>query len=181
MFIGIDNGLTGGIAILEDDGAVYETFIMPTKLGPSSRGVSTNIIDARKLAKIIARPDVTHIAVEKPAGAENYNAAVSMADSFASIRTVVECTGKRLHAVSAYNWQRHFWPSPPRTPKGQERPAKYDPKYLAAIAARKQWPGRVFLGTPQSTTSHKGIIDALLICEYVRFKTLHPDTLFPDL
>jgi len=171
MIVGIDNGLTGAIVILTREGEIFDTILMPVETGPSSRGRATNIIAARKLVKILKNPLIgPNIAVEKPGGAHDYNAAVSMADSFATLRTVVLALGKTLHAVTSGDWQREFWPTPPRTPKGQERPAKYDPKYLAAIAARKVWPGTVFLASPQSTTSHKGIVDAALIAEFLRRK-----------
>jgi hypothetical protein len=136
--------------------------------------VEASVVDARAFSAIIGNHlAADHIAIERPAGAQDVNAVQSMADSFATCRTVILCRGKTLHALTAYEWQRSFWPAPPRAKKGEPKLPKFDTKRAAALAARAIWPDRVFLATPRSTVSHDGIVDACLIAEHMRRK-LYP-------
>jgi hypothetical protein len=171
MIIGIDNGLNGGIAVLSPSGEIIATYVMPRCTGPRGKGVAANVVDARAFSTIVGEyPEAEHIAIERPAGAQDVNAVQSMADSFATCRTVIICRGRTLHALTAYDWQRSYWPAPPRAKKGGPKLPKFDTKYAAAVAARKIWPGRVFLATPRCTVAHDGIVDACLIAEHLRMK-----------
>lgn len=169
MFIGIDNGLNGGIAVLAADGSILATYVMPRGTGPRGKGMEANIVDARAFSSILgAHLECDHIAIERPAGSQDVNAVQSMADSFATCRTIILCRGKTLRALTAYEWQRSFWPAPPRAKKGAPKLPKFDTKLAAAVASRKIWPDRVFLATPRSVVGHDGIIDACLIAEHLR-------------
>lgn len=177
MIIGVDNGLSGGIAVLSMTGDIIATYVMPRGTGPRGKGVAANVVDARAFSAIIgAHLEATHIAIERPAGAQDVNAVQSMADSFATCRTVILCRGKELYALTAYDWQRSFWPAPPRAKKGEPKLPKFDTKRAAALAARTIWPGRVFLASPRCTVAHDGIVDACLIAEHLRRKIYPPTT-----
>ncbi len=170
MIIGIDNGLNGGVAVLSPTGEILATFVMPKTTGPRGKGVDANIVDARAFSQIVGDYGAEHIAIERPAGSQDVNAVQSMADSFATCRTIIVCRGRTLHALTAYEWQRSYWPAPPRAKKGEPKLPKFDTKYAAALAARKLWPDRVFLAGPRCTVAHDGIVDACLIAEHLRRK-----------
>lgn len=170
-FIGIDNGLNGGIAVLNARGEIVATYVMPRGIGPRGKGVEASVVDARLFSAIIGEyPEAKEIAIERPAGAQDVNAVQSMADSFATCRTVIVCRGRKLHALTAHDWQRSFWPSPPRAKKGEPKPPKFDTKAAALRAAAVIWPGRDFLATSRSKVAHDGIVDACLIAEHLRRK-----------
>lgn len=184
MIIGIDNGLNGGIAVLNDDGSVVATYVMPRTTGPRGKGAAANIVNARAFSAIIGNyPDAENIAIERPVGAQDVNAVQSMADSFATCRTVILCRGRTLHAVTAHEWQRSFWPSPPRAKAGQPKLPKFDTKAAAAKAAAEVWPHRDFLASARCTKGHDGIIDAALIAEHLRRSlfTQKPEPIQPTL
>lgn len=169
MIIGIDNGLNGGIAVLRPTGEIIATYVMPRGTGPRGKGVAASVVDARAFSAIIGEyPEAIDIAIERPAGAQDVNAVQSMADSFATCRTVILCRARKLHALTAYEWQRSFWPAPPRAKKGEPKLPKFDTKYAAAVAARKIWPDRVFLAGDRCTKTHDGLVDACLIAEHLR-------------
>lgn len=177
LIIGVDNGLNGGIAVLSMTGEIIATYVMPRGTGPRGKGVEASVVDARAFSTIIGdHLNASHIAIERPAGAQDVNAVQSMADSFATCRTVILCRGKELHALTAYDWQRSFWPAPPRAKKGEPKRPKFDTKRAAALAARTIWPGRVFLASPRCTVAHDGIVDACLIAEHLRRKIYPPTT-----
>jgi len=171
MILGIDNGLNGGIAVLTLTGEIVATYTMPRGTGPRGKGVAANVVDARLFSSIIGEyPDAQEIAIERPAGSQDVNAVQSMADSFATCRTVILCRNRVLHAVTAYEWQRTFWPAPPRAKKGEPKPPKFDTKAAALKAAAALWPGRDFLASGRSKVAHDGIVDACLIAEHLRRK-----------
>ena len=175
MFIGIDNGLGGGIAVLDERGGIVATYTMPRTTGPRGKGAAANIVDARVFSSIIGTyPDAKFIAIERPAGSQDVNAVQSMADSFATCRTVVECRRPgALRALTAWDWQRTFWPAPPRAKKGEPKPPKFDTKAAAMKAARVLWPHHDFLATSRSKVGHDGLIDACLIAEHLRRDVLN--------
>jgi len=175
MFIGIDNGLNGGIAVLDESGGIVATYTMPRATGPRGKGAAANIVDARVFSSIIGTyPAALFIALERPAGSQDVNAVQSMADSFATCRTVIECRRPgTLWPLTAWDWQRTFWPAPPRAKKGQPKPPKFDTKAAAMKAARELWPARDFLATSRSKVAHDGMVDACLIAEHLRRAVLN--------
>lgn len=173
MFIGIDNGLNGGIAVLDQDGRILEMFVMPRGIGPRGKGEAASVVDARAFSQIIGNfPDAKEIAIERPAGAQDVNAVQSMADSFATCRTIIICRGRNLHAPHAYEWQRTFWAPPPRAKKGEPKLPKFDTKAAALRAATALWPNHRFIATERSKVAHDGLVDACLIAEHLRKKLL---------
>lgn len=155
--------------MLSDDGAIVETCVMPKTTGARGRGMNENIVDARAFSEIIGRyPEARVIAIERPAGSQDVNAVQSMADSFATCRTVIVCRGREIYTVNAFTWQREYWPSPPRAKAGEPKLPKFDTKAAAYKAASSIWPDQSFLATARSSVPHDGIVDACLIAEHVR-------------
>jgi hypothetical protein len=177
MIAGIDNGLGGGIAILSNEGEILALYRMPKGTGPRGKGADANVVDARAFSSIIGDfPDATEIAIERPAGSQDVNAVQSMADSFATCRTVILCRGRKLHAPHPKEWQRTFWVPPKPAKKGEQR-EKFDTKAAALAAAAKLWPGRDFIATDRSSKAHDGLVDAALIAEWLRRKLFAPHLL----
>lgn len=171
MFIGIDNGLQGGIAVLDHDGSIVDLYVMPRADGPRCGKQSGSVVDARGLSQIIGlHPQAADIAVERPMGARDAAAAMSMADSFATCRTIILCRARKLHAVEVHAWQKSFWKTPSKKERGGQ---KFDTKKAALAAAKAIWPQRDFLASARAYVPHDGLVDACLIAEYLRRKTLN--------
>lgn len=166
FYIGIDNGLDGGIAIISSEGQLLATDPMPTisngkKRQTSSEGVVLLLGDYGD--RFIGPQDSCFVLYERPAGSQNVSAAVSMQDSFARIDTVLMMGAFARMALIANDWQGSFWKKP-KMPKG----VKFDTKAAAAKAAHELWPDHCWLKTERCKTPHDGMIDAALIAEFGR-------------
>lgn len=152
-YIGIDNGISGGIAIVDEKGRHLYAIPMPvTKHGKRSE------IDVRKVKAVLAplHGDIL-VTIEEPGGAKSYHAAVSMAASFHALRAVVECLCIPLQRITPAKWQKPML----KAKAGDTKPA-------ALKKVLELWPTANLLGTPRCTIPNTGIIDALLIAEWAR-------------
>lgn len=168
IYIGIDCGLDGAIAVLDESGRIRLRRKMPTvKVG---KGRKIDLIDLETFIQSPLGPtqmynEMTY-AIEDPGGHAPSAAGLrSMTYSFAVTEAFVSSTRERYDLVRALEWQRTFWKKP-KMPKGQ----KFDTKAAALTAARKLWPKEDFLATERSSKPHEGIVDALLIAEHIRRK-----------
>ena len=165
IYIGIDNGLTGGLVALSDHpGLLIESWPMPIQ--SKNKG---NEVDALALWKIVSKYGMTSLAfgitviLETPGKhSPGAQALCSMWDSFGAIRGVLESHGIRHHRIAPQTWQKAMLG---KLEKGQTKPA-------ALSKARQLWPDEKWLATPRSTKPHEGLIDAALIAEYARINQL---------
>jgi RNase H-fold protein (predicted Holliday junction resolvase) len=162
VFVGVDNGLDGGIAVVSEDRGLLLAIPMPTISDGKKRKADAHMVNA-----FLDSVNGSTVVVERPAGSKSVIAAVSMADTFARIETVLQLGGYRHQFVTAKAWQKEFWTVPPM-PKGQ----KFDTKAAALLAANRLWPNANWLASPRCRVPHDGMIDAALIAEYARRKRL---------
>ena len=165
VYVGIDNGLTGGIAVLESASMELTLFRMPSTTASKKKdrvdGVGiADLINVQYLKK-------ARFLVEKPSGSKQASSARSMADSFARIETVLELLHIEYQTIRAQDWQPEFWTKPDSL-QGEE----WDTKIAARLAVEKIWPDQSFLPTPRHSVPHDGLVDAALIAEYARRKGL---------
>ena len=164
IYIGIDNGLTGGLVALSDHpGPPIEMIVMPT------RGKTNgNEVDAKEVYFILSAISgglsgrITVILETPGKHSPGAQALSSMWDSYGAIRGVLESRGIRHHRITPQAWQKKMLPG---CAKGDTKPA-------ALAKARQLWPQENWLATPRSTVAHGGLIDAALIAEYGRILNL---------
>jgi hypothetical protein len=161
IYIGIDNGLTGGlVAISDHPGAPIETSVMPTR--GKTKG---NEVDAEAVWDWIYRVGGSACAVilETPGKhSPGAQALCSMWDSYGAIRGVLECRRIRHHRITPQAWQKVMLVG---CKKGDTKPA-------ALAKARQLWPEESWLASPRCSKPHDGMIDAALIAEYGRISRL---------
>jgi hypothetical protein len=165
IYIGIDNGLTGGLVALSDyPGPPIQSWPMPIK----AKGKG-NEVDSLALWNMVSKYGMTSFAfgitviIETPGKhSPGALALCSMWDSFGAIRGVLESRGVRHHRVDPQVWQKAMLG---KVEKGQTKPAAF-------ARARQLWPDEDWLATPRSTKPHEGLIDAALIAEYGRRNNL---------
>jgi len=176
IYIGIDNGLTGGIAAVSDHpGPIIDLWPMPTR--GKSKG---NEVDAELVWSFIDKwkrdSDSVTVILETPMtgwGSQNKNeegrqfrvssrSIASMWDSYGAIRGVIESRGIRHHRITPQTWQKRMLVG---CAKGDTKPA-------ALAMARRLWPDEKWLASPRCKTPHDGMIDAALIAEYGRLSNL---------
>ena len=163
VYIGIDPGLSGGIAILR--GRELELHIMPTFGDGKKRRVDVDILDAILFPTRASSSAM--ILYESPAGSKNARALASMADSFARIETLLILCQFRREPITARKWQKEFW-TVPKMAKGKT----FDTKAAALKVAKQLWPDRDWRASGRCKVPHDGLVDAALIAEYARRKGL---------
>ena len=162
IYIGIDNGLTGGLVALSDHpGSPIAMTPMPTR--GKSKG---NEVDAAAVMEwmhlIGPLPSITVIIETPGKHSPGAQALCSMWDSYGAIRSVMECRGIRHHRITPQAWQKAMLIG---CAKGDTKPA-------ALARARQIWPEENWLASYRCSKPHEGMIDAALIAEFARLKKL---------
>jgi hypothetical protein len=161
LYIGIDNGLTGGLVALSDHpGPPIASIPMPTR--GKSKG---NEVDAWEVMRWLSQFDLScsTVILETPGKhSPGAQALCSMWDSYGAIRGVLESKAIRHHRIAPQTWQK----------KMLLGCAKGDTKPAALLKARQLWPDETWLASPRCTKPHDGMIDAALIAEYARISNL---------
>jgi hypothetical protein len=160
VIVGIDNGLTGALVALSDHpGPPISMLPMP-----KSRHRSRNEIDLRPVIDYLRGFSLMSLTViiEEPSNSKTKSTAFSVAQSFHSIRGVLEAEGIRWHRITPQTWQKVMIP-------GCETG---ETKNAALTRARQLWPHEIWRKTPKCSTPDTGLIDAALIAEYGRRQNL---------
>jgi len=162
MYIGIDNGVTGALAAIHEDGHIVARCPMP--IAKARKG---NEIDIRTIHLWITETtggnlsNATYV-IEEPGGSKSAKAAASMAGSFHAMRALLDVKFLRWHRITPQSWQKVMLPG---CKAGDTKPR-------ALAKARQLWPHETWLASDRCKTPHDGMIDAALIAEYARLEDL---------
>lgn len=170
IFVGIDPGLSGGIAFIRE--GKLSTFGMPTM-----KHGRRNSVDVRALRNILFEnrnddqwPETDFFVVIESAQkfSAGTNALTSTWFGFGRIMALLELEGFPHEVIdSPLAWQKQFWRKP-RLPKGQ----KFDTKEASINAATRLWPSHDFRPIGKSgrpvKTGTDGLTDAALLAEWGR-------------
>jgi len=159
-YVGIDNGNTGACVVLDKEGSILFKSTLPIHR-INVRDEMVKKLDSRKFFRML-KPYMPFIAiVEVYTHSPTFKTLVSMSDCFARILGTLELMGMEYKIVEAKNWQKMFWTKS----KGV---VDYCTKKEALRVASELWPKECWLATERSNKAHDGIVDAVLIAEYVR-------------
>lgn len=158
MFVGIDNGLKGGIAFVTNDGQIADLQVMPTFKDGKYNRVEATALNDLFLRDSFDISNIRFVSYEKPVGSKSASAVRSMADSFAVVDAVLSLLGLRREPITPQKWQREYW----------ARQTGDDTKKKALAVAQRLWPEQSWLATSRSTKPHDGLVDAALIAEFAR-------------
>lgn len=157
IYIGIDNGLTGGLVALSDHpGNPIESWPMPIQSKNKGNEVNAEFVWA--FLDKWDRETITVILETPGKYSPGTQALCSLWDSFGAVRGVLESRGIRHHRIAPQTWQKAMLG---KLEKGMTKPA-------ALSKARQLWPDKNWLATLRSTKPHEGLIDAALIAEFGR-------------
>lgn len=165
IYLGIDNGLTGGLVALSDVSglAPIRMDVMPVRKKSNGNEVNAELVLAFiESLHCDVRCDLTVILETPGKHSPGVQALCSMWDSYGVLRAICEVKGIRHHRITPQQWQKVMLPG---CEKGNTKP-------FALSVARRLWPAESWLATPRSSTPHSGLIDAALIAEYARTKQL---------
>lgn len=165
-FIGIDNGISGGVAILSPTGEFFFREIPLEADGKSKRVAAiqfaTSVSDIRSRYTQNGWHEPTFLLEVPGKFAKGVMAVASMWHCFGTLRGVLAGLGARYELVVPQTWQKEMIPN---CPKGETKPH-------ALAKAGQLWPMVEFPRTPKSGKVLDAFIDAALIAEYGRRKNL---------
>jgi hypothetical protein len=164
IYIGIDNGVSGGIAAISDHPATCLIDSIPMPVSKARKGNEINIRALHLWLEAVTAGDLSSAVylIEEPGGSKSARAATSMAGSFHSVRGLFEARMVRWERVTPQAWQKKMIPG---CKAGETKPR-------ALEQASRLWPQETWLASPRCTTPHDGIIDAALIAEFGRISNL---------
>lgn len=165
LYIGIDNGISGGLAALSPTQGVGIICACAMPVQKTRKGNEINIVEVwhwleRELFAGRNADKIT-VVIEEPGGSKSARAATSMAGSFHALRAMCELKGIRHIRITPQAWQKPML----NAPAGDTKP-------VALTLARALWPSMDWRATERSKTPHEGIIDAALIAEHARRQKL---------
>lgn len=160
-FIGIDPGLNGGLACLDQHGNIIEKDVMPViKIGTKTK------LDICRLVSWIkgcmSEEFVRMIAIEeqRPMHKQGVTSTFSIGKGFGTIEGICAALNAPYDVIRAVDWQKEMF-------RGQP---KANTKVLSAKVAQQLFPTESFIKSPRCTNIHDGLTDAVLIAEYIRRK-----------
>lgn len=162
IVLGIDNGTLSGAICAISGSLIIDKALLPVKALGKEKVLDVNAlydwiyhtVQPQNFGRMV-------VMVEKPGGAKNYKAAVSMASCFHSIRAMLDLKDFQWRYVTPQKWQKAML----NAEKGDTKPA-------ALRLAQELWPQEEWLATKRSKKRHAGLIDAALIAEYCRRTTV---------
>lgn len=160
VIIGIDNGVSGGMAAISSLSHIISMLPMPIQQARKGNEIDVQAVWDWMLT-LGERENITCI-VEEPGGSKSARAATSMAGSFHSLRTVCTLKGLRWHRTTPQAWQKVMLPG---CKAGDTKPR-------ALELSKRLWPDESFLATPRCKKPHDGLVDAALLAEYARGRNL---------
>lgn len=164
IYIGIDNGISGGLCAISDHGG---SIIAHRTMPVSKRTKKRKEIDIRALHIWLTETTGENLSnavyvLEEPNNSRNASTAYSVASSFHSLRGFFETKMLNWHRITPQSWQKAMLG---KFPAGES-------KNYALAKARELWTNETFQATERCKTPHQGIVDAALIAEYARIKQL---------
>lgn len=158
IYIGVDNGLDGGLCALPASGAPpISMCVMPTQT--TRKGREVDVVAVQEwLDGLGSHPDCLKAILEEPGGSKSYSAATSMAASFHALRATFTLCRVGFVRISPARWQSNVLG---KCPKGTTKQA-------ALTQARQLWPHETFLASSRCRTPHDGMVDAALLAHWGR-------------
>lgn len=188
LYVGIDPGLYGGIVAITHDSGVVLRQVMPVVEG-SGRGGMKRALNHAALAQFFAwlneqGANTVCVAVEEQTPIPNWRtkklepgqvlapgekqekekvssgaaSAFAQGLGFGALLQGLACAGVPHVVVAPKTWQKPYGISGLRGPI----------KPQAAVAAARHFPGVDLRATPRCRVPHEGLVDALLIADWLR-------------
>ncbi len=164
-YLGVDNGVSGGIALVDAEGVLRFSCSMPIQ--KTRKGNEINVMElCRAIDQFHSQSrrwgdtNIT-VVIEEPGGSKSAKAATSMAGAFHATRALVEHMRFKLVRITPQQWQKPML----KCKTGDTKP-------VALQLASSLWPGADFKRTIACRTADMGIVDAALIAEWARRNNL---------
>lgn len=161
-YIGIDNGLDGGMAFLEEK----RLQVFPLPVTKAGKGRKLDLLVIERLVRVES-PNCFVLLEEPEPHAPAASALRSLWYGFGQLEALLTVLRVPFLPIKCRTWQREFF-TRPQMAKGE----KFDTKAAALVAAQRIWPRHDWRATERSLKFHDGMIDAALIAEFGRRNNL---------
>ena len=163
IYIGIDNGVkSGALVALGQCGSFIEAITMPHNKHRSRNEVNIRAVHLWISNVTNGNLSNAEYVIEEPNNSRTPSTAYSVASSFHSLRGFFDTKFLPFERITPQSWQKEMLG---KVPAGKT-------KEYALAKARELWPDEMFYASLRCKTPHQGIVDAALISEYQRRKTL---------
>ena len=152
FWIGIDPGLHGGIAVLDDELKVFELMVMPTIGKELDYGELRALIDGYGSGVwFIEQVHALHRA--------GTTSAFNFGRMLEGLKAAVAICGCRYQLLAPRDWQKIAWQGVSKVKRGK----RVDTKATSLNAVKRLFPNVSCVPTERSKKPHDGMVDALLI------------------
>lgn len=162
LFVGIDNGVTGALAALDEAGRVIALAPLPVTKIKSMTVLDGATFKSRLDALCNGRR--AHVLIE-PAQmfTPGKKALASTWMCYGALRAILETSGYAWEPVGPQRWQKVMFAD-------HVRAVDQDSKKTSILVAKRLFPDTRLSRTEKSKVPDSGMADALLIAEYARRK-----------
>ena len=152
-YIGVDNGLSGGIAVIEGT-KVHELITMPTVQATDTRGE----YDVHAIVKLLKRYPDARVIIEKAHAMPKLGtvSAFSFGKLYGMMQGITAALEMPMSIVHSKTWQKEMFRDLNSS----------NTKQASVIIAKQLYPEQSFLPTERSKKPHDGLTDAILIATY---------------
>lgn len=153
MIVGIDNGLSGGIVWLNDDGSVAHKLVMPVLvIGTHNTYNISQIVAELKFRK----PTEAFLEYAQAMPGQGVRSMFMIGYGFGLMEGILSSLEIPYTIVKPKRWQEMFFKDLPKDDTGK----------LSAIVCQRKWPGVDWRKSERASVPHLGITDAALIAAY---------------
>jgi len=151
-YIGIDNGVKGGISVLDSEYNIVEKIVMPVF------GTSKKEYDLNKISKFLKKYNDCFIILEKaqPQFRDGKKQAFKTGFGYGAIQGILSSLQLSYIIVSAKEWQKKVFAGL----------CVDDTKIASILFCQRQWPLEDWTATKQSQKEHDGLTDASCLAYY---------------
>jgi hypothetical protein len=160
IFIGIDPGKSGGIVALNDAGAITRREVMPvlaTAISPAG------IIGTLRACRPGMEAGMAYLEKAHAMPKQGVSSMFTYGTGFGYLEMALVCLRLPYELVMPSTWQREMF---------QGTDSKLEPKNRAVHAATRIMDPSFFMASERCKKPHLGLVDAYLIAEYGRRKSL---------
>ena len=161
-YLGIDPGLSGGLAVVSGDRIRYK-MAMPTISFTTKKGKTKSEIDREAILSFLAvLPKHTHVAIEEVIGFRNQDirASCTTCKNYGILLMGLSFAHAFITEVPSDTWQEHFGIVSVKESRGEST------KEQAFHIARRLYLDDNFRKSERSHIVHDGIVDAILLANY---------------
>lgn len=160
-FIGIDPGINGALACIDQSGNIQRIAVMPViKVGTKNKLDPRSIIAWFK--QCLKEKDIRIVAIEEQRAMhkQGVTSTFSIGRGYGTLEGIVAALALPYELIRPTDWQHEMFRG---LPKGKT-------KELSIRVAQQLYPKQDFKKTSRCTTLHDGCTDAVLLSEFIRRK-----------